>query len=71
MSARTPTRKRGHANLGLATTSELIAELAARAEVSKAVGETWPDYRTVDEPPIAAICPGLVVARTPISGGLS
>lgn len=36
------------ATLGLATTEELIRELAARAEVSRIAGEAWPQYRTVD-----------------------
>ena len=38
------------AHLGLATTEELIKELAARAEVSRVIGEDWPNYRTVDSP---------------------
>jgi hypothetical protein len=33
--------------LGLATTLELIDELAARAAVADAIGECWPTYRTV------------------------
>ena len=37
------------ANLGLATTQELIEELAARARVSAVIGEDWPLYRTIDE----------------------
>lgn len=36
------------AQLGCATTQELIAELAARADVSATIGEDWPRYRTVD-----------------------
>lgn len=35
------------ANLGLATTKELIDELASRADVSKKIGQEWPDYSTV------------------------
>lgn len=35
------------ASLGLATTRELIAELAARAEVASTIGEMWPGYSTV------------------------
>lgn len=35
-------------NLGLATTKELIDELAARASVSETIGESWPSYRTVE-----------------------
>ena len=31
--------------LGLATTKELIDELAARADVSATCGEAWPNYR--------------------------
>ncbi len=34
--------------LGCATTEQLITELAARAEVSRRTGESWPNYRTVD-----------------------
>lgn len=33
-------------NLGLATTQELITELAARADVAATIGEQWPAYRT-------------------------
>ena len=33
--------------LGCATTRQLIDELAARADVSQAIGENWPLYRTV------------------------
>lgn len=35
--------------LGCASTLALINELAARAEVSRAVGEKWPLYRTIDQ----------------------
>lgn len=36
------------ANLGLATTRELLEEIAARIEVSRTIGEEWSlDYRTV------------------------
>lgn len=35
------------ANLGMATTQQLIEELAARASVSESIGETWPSYSTV------------------------
>ena len=35
-------------NLGLATTQELIMELAARADVAATIGERWPHYSTVD-----------------------
>jgi len=35
------------ASLGLATTRELIVELAARAEVATTIGEMWPGYSTV------------------------
>lgn len=34
-------------NLGLATTQELITELAARAEISLVNNERWPLYRTI------------------------
>lgn len=34
-------------NLGLATTKELIDELAARASVAETVKEKWPSYTTV------------------------
>jgi hypothetical protein len=37
------------ANLGLASTHELIQELAARSDVAKTVGEYWPNYRTVGD----------------------
>jgi hypothetical protein len=37
------------AQLGFATTQELIVELAARAEVATTIGETWPRYSTVGE----------------------
>lgn len=38
------------ADLGLATTRELLEEIAARIEVSRTIGEAWDlDYRTVDE----------------------
>lgn len=37
------------ARLGCATTTELIRELAARAEVSEIAGESWPKYRPVDD----------------------
>jgi hypothetical protein len=43
------------ANLGLATTKELIDELAARAEVASTTGETWPSYRTVESEAAGAI----------------
>lgn len=33
--------------LGLATTHQLIRELAARADVAATIGETWPAYTTV------------------------
>lgn len=36
-------------NLGLATTKQLIEELAARVEVSATTGEDWPNYKTVSE----------------------
>lgn len=36
------------ANLGCATTRQLIDELAARASISEHIGDTWPTYRTVD-----------------------
>ena len=39
--------------LGLATTRQLIDELAARAEVSQINGESWPSYRTVGPEPDA------------------
>ena len=55
-------------NLGLATTTELIAELAARAEVSKIAGEAWPDYRTVDEPPIHVVHPSDVPREPAVFG---
>jgi hypothetical protein len=32
--------------LGLATTHQLITELMARSEVSKTIGESWPNYAT-------------------------
>lgn len=35
------------ANLGLATTQELIDELAARARVAATIGESWPHYTTM------------------------
>ena len=34
-------------HLGLATTRELIEELAARAETAFANGENWPGYSTM------------------------
>lgn len=37
------------ANLGLATTQQLIGELAARADVAVTIGEDWPLYRTVSD----------------------
>jgi hypothetical protein len=56
------------ANLGLATTHELIQELAARADVSKTIGEAWPNYRTVgDEEPTQE----QLLARTEVPGQLS
>jgi len=39
-------------NLGLATTKELIDELAARADVAATVKEDWPSYKTVSEEPV-------------------
>lgn len=36
------------ANLGLATTLELINELQARAEVDTVNGELWPSYKPVE-----------------------
>jgi hypothetical protein len=36
------------ANLGMATTYDIITELAARADVADTIGEDWPRYRTVD-----------------------
>lgn len=41
--------------LGCASTRSLIAELHARAEVADTAGETWPAYRSVDEPPSPAV----------------
>lgn len=35
--------------LGVATTRQLIAELAARADIAATIGETWPLYRTVEQ----------------------
>lgn len=37
--------------LGLATTAELVSELAARVEVAETIGEDWPGYKTVDGHP--------------------
>ena len=37
-------------NLGLATTKQLIEELAARAEVSASNREEWVDYKTLPDP---------------------
>jgi hypothetical protein len=34
--------------LGLATTQQLIQELAARADVASTIGESWPQYRPID-----------------------
>ncbi len=34
--------------LGCATTLQLLEELKARAEISDAIGEKWPSYRTID-----------------------
>lgn len=34
--------------LGLATTDQLIRELAARSHIAKIDGQDWPSYRTVD-----------------------
>ncbi len=36
-------------HLGLATTKQLIAELWARVDVASAIGEKWPNYKTVGE----------------------
>lgn len=38
------------ANLGLATTEELILELAARVNIARVLGEQWPQYKTSGEP---------------------
>jgi len=49
MSNETETKFEPKANLGLATTLELIQELATRAEMAKyGDGEDWSQYRTVD-----------------------
>lgn len=38
-------------NLGLATTQELLTELATRADVAAIAGEDWPKYRTTGPRP--------------------
>lgn len=36
------------ANLGMASTHDLLTELMARADVSKSIGEQWPNYKTIE-----------------------
>lgn len=52
--------------LGYATTKQLIDELAARADVSATIGESWPSYSTVTGHAVTKLIDELAATKYPL-----